>query len=217
MGQILLVRHGQASFGTDDYDVLSETGWKQARMLGAWLAEHGTVPTTLVRGDLRRHRETLEAMVEGAGWTGLETDIDSGWDEFDHLGLMRGFPPLRHGHTRQEFQAAFEQATAVWAAGEPGDYPETFADFVLRVRDALDRALASAGSGKLAVIVSSGGPIAVSCAQLVDPDGSAQSWARFNTVTVNSSVSRVLVGSTGPRLLTFNEHAHLAPDTLTYR
>ena len=68
MGQILLVRHGQASFGAEDYDVLSETGWAQGRLLGAWLAERGTVPTALVRGDMRRHRETLEAMIEGAGW-----------------------------------------------------------------------------------------------------------------------------------------------------
>lgn len=217
MGQILLVRHGQASFGADDYDVLSENGWAQGRLLGAWLAERGTVPTRLVRGDLRRHRETLEAMVEGAGWTGVETDVDPGWDEFDHLGLMRSFPPLQPGHTRREFQAAFEQATAVWAAGEPGDYHETFAGFVARVREALGRAVALAASGETAVIVSSGGPIAITCAHLIDPAGLARIWARFNTVTVNSSVTRLVVGSTGARLLTFNEHAHLMPDLLTYR
>ena len=153
MGQILLVRHGQASFGAEDYDVLSETGWEQGRLLGAWLAERGTVPTALVRGDMRRHRETLEAMVEGAGWAGVDAEVDPGWDEFDHLGLMRNFPPLQQGHTRREFQAAFEQATAVWAAGEPGDYPETFAGFVLRVRGALERAVALAASGETVVIV----------------------------------------------------------------
>jgi broad specificity phosphatase PhoE len=155
-------------------------------------------------------------MIEGAGWTG-DIEVDPGWDEFDHLGLMRGFPPLPKDHTRQEFQAAFEQATAVWAAGEPGDYPETFAGFATRVREALERAVALAASGRTAVIVSSGGPIAISSAQLIDPDGLAQTWGRFNTVTVNSSVTRVLVGSTGARLLTFNEHSHLTPDTLTYR
>ena len=216
MGQILLVRHGQASFGAEDYDVLSETGWEQARVLGRWLAERGTVPTALVRGDMRRHRETMEAIVEGAGWAG-DVEVDPGWAEFDHLGLMRGFPPLPQDHTRQEFQAAFEQATAVWAAGGPGDYPETFDGFATRVRAALERAVALATSGSTAVIVSSGGPIAIACAHLIDPDGLAQTWGRFNTVTVNSSVTRVLVGSTGSRLLTFNEHAHLTPELLTYR
>ena len=34
---------------------------------------------------------------------------------------------------------------------------------------------------------------------------------------MNSGVTRILVGSTGVRLLTFNEHAHLEGDQLTYR
>jgi hypothetical protein len=71
------------------------------------------------------------------------------------------------------------------------------------------------------VVVSSGGPIAAACAELVDPDADdaayARLWSRFNTVTVNSSITRVVVGSTGRRLLTFNEHPHLEGDTLTYR
>jgi hypothetical protein len=71
-------------------------------------------------------------------------------------------------------------------------------------------------------VVSSGGPIAAACAALVDPTGEdaaafARIWSRFNTVCVNTSVTRVVVGSTGARLLTFNEHEHLAGDLLTYR
>jgi broad specificity phosphatase PhoE len=68
MGVVLLVRHGQASFGTDDYDVLSETGWEQARLLGAWLAGRGVTPDVVVRGGMRRHRETAEG---DAGEIGL--------------------------------------------------------------------------------------------------------------------------------------------------
>jgi broad specificity phosphatase PhoE len=222
MGQILLVRHGQASFGAADYDVLSETGWTQGRQLGAWLAERGTVPTAMVHGDMRRHRETLEAMVEGAGWTGLEADADPGWAEFDHVGIVASYPDRPEGELdRRGFQEVFERATARWISGDHGSYPESYAGFVARVRAALDRAGAAAGPGGVVVVVSSGGPIAAACAALVDPDGDdpgqARLWQRFNTVTVNSSVTRVVVGSTGPRLLTFNEHAHLTPDTLTYR
>jgi broad specificity phosphatase PhoE len=227
MGQILLVRHGQASFGAEDYDVLSETGWEQGRQLGAWLAERGTVPTAVVRGDMRRHRETLEAMVEGAGWTGAEADIDAGWDEFDHIGIVASYPDLPEGDSvhlggdRRAFQQVFERATARWISGDHEGYPETYAGFVARVRAALDRAGAAAGPGGVVVVVSSGGPVAAASAALVDPDGDdaaqARLWQRFNTVTVNSSVTRVVVGATGSRLLTFNEHAHLTPDTLTYR
>lgn len=227
MGQLLLVRHGQASFGAENYDVLSEIGWVQGRLLGAWLAEHGTEPTALVRGGMRRHRETLEAMVEGAGWTGLETRLDPGWDEFDHLGVVAAYPDLPEGAStgpggdRRIFQRVFERATERWIAGAHHDYPETYTGFVGRVHAAFGRAAEAAGPGGLVVVVSSGGPIAAAGAELVDPEGDAAArarvWQRLNTVMVNSSVTRVVVGSTGPRLLTFNEHPHLAPDTLTYR
>lgn len=224
MGLVLLVRHGQASFGTDDYDVLSPTGWDQARLLGGWLAERDVRPTTLVRGAMRRHRETTEAMVEAAGWDGPDVLTDPGWDEFDHVGLMRSVPALPPGHSRRDFQAAFEQATSAWARGaaDPeGHYPETFAGFAGRVRQSLREASDAAGPGGVVVVVSSGGPIAVAAASLVVPDADvdtmAATWARFNTVTVNSSVTRLVVGETGARLLTFNEHTHLTPETLTYR
>ena len=230
MGLLLLVRHGQASFGADDYDVLSETGWAQARLLGRWLAGQGVTPTGVVRGGMRRHRETADAMVEAAGWAGTDTTVETGWDEFDHVGLMRRVPALPPGHSRRDFQAAFEQATAAWARAtdEPGDHStethtrtETYAGFVARVRASLASAAEAAGSGETVVVVSSGGPIGVACASLVAPDADretlAGTWARFNTVVVNSSVTRLVVGAGGTRLLTFNEHPHLTPETLTYR
>jgi hypothetical protein len=71
------------------------------------------------------------------------------------------------------------------------------------------------------VVASSGGPIAAACAMLVDREAApaelGRLWAAFNTVIANSSVTRVLEGSTGRRLLTFNEHAHLPRELVTYR
>jgi broad specificity phosphatase PhoE len=222
MGVVLLVRHGQASFGADDYDVLSETGWAQGRVLGAWLAKRDVTPTAIVRGDMRRHRDTAAAMVEGGAWADAEVDVDPGWDEFDFDFLCAGTAYSGVDVTdRRAFQRIFEQATASWTAGETGAFTESYAEFGARVRAALDRATAAAGPGGTVVVVSSGGPIAVACAALVDPEadgpGVARLWHRFNTVLVNSSVSRLVVGSTGARLLTFNEHAHLEADHLTYR
>jgi len=223
VGLLLLVRHGQASFGAEDYDVLSETGWAQGRLLGAWLVERGVTPSVLVRGDMRRHRETAEAMVEGAGWTGLASHVDPGWDEFDHLAVVGSYPDLPEGDLdRRGFQQVFERATGRWMTGEHDGYPETYAGFVTRVRGSLTAAASAAGPGQTVVVVSSGGSIAASCASLVDPDvhdpvGTSRLWGRFNSVLVNSSVTRVVVGSTGARLLTFNEHPHLEGDHLTYR
>lgn len=226
MGLVLLVRHGQASFGADDYDVLSGTGWEQGRLLGTWLAERGVAPTALVRGGMRRHRETLEAVAATAGWSLDDTVVDERWDEFDHLGIVASHPEMGSfadgaALDRKAFQRLFEEATARWTAGQ-GEYDEPWSDFVARTRAALDGVVARAGAGETVVVVSSGGVIGVLAAALVDPEDDdpaalARRWARFNAITVNSSVTRLVVGSTGPRLLTFNEHPHLEGDGLTYR
>ena len=223
MGVLLLVRHGQASFGADDYDVLSETGWQQGRLLGAWLAARDVVPTAIVHGGMRRQRETVQAMVTATGWS-ARVETDPGWAEFDHLAVVAAHPEApAAGVDRREFQRAFERATERWTAGaDDADYPEPWSGFRARVSGSLAAACAASGPGGTVVVVSSGGPIAAACAELVDPDGGdgpgfARAWARFNTVVVNSGVTRVVVGSTGPRLLTFNEHPHLEGATLTYR
>ena len=229
MGMLLLVRHGQASFGAEDYDVLSETGVAQSKRLGTWLAEAGVEPTTLLYGAMRRQRDTATAMAEAAGWS-VTQKLDEGWNEFDHLGVVaRGFDAL--GATagsrlrstddldRRSFQRAFEEATARWSGGGHDDeYDESWPLFVARAAAALDRACARDG---VTVVVSSGGPIAVACAVLVDPDATVQElprlWNAFNTVSANTGVTRVITGSTGRRMLTFNEHSHLAREQVTYR
>ena len=70
-------------------------------------------------------------------------------------------------------------------------------------------------------MVTSGGVIAAVAAMLVDvtndPRRLSGAWQRLNTVMVNASVTKVVVGSTGARLLTFNEHGHLPADQVTYR
>jgi broad specificity phosphatase PhoE len=219
MGMVLLVRHGQASFGAEDYDVLSEVGVAQSRLLGEWLAAHGVEPGAVLHGAMRRQRDTATAMTEAAGWS-LTPGLDEGWNEFDHIGVISRSPELVAELTdRRAFQRAFVEATARWSGGEHDDeYDETWAAFVDRGRSALDRA---SGREGVTVVVSSGGPIALSCAVLVDPEASAAElprlWNSFNTVSANTGVSRVLIGSTGRRLLTFNEHSHLTRDLVTYR
>ena len=72
MGAIHLVRHGQASFGSGDYDRLSETGHLQARLAGEDMAARGLRPDVIIHGGLRRQRETAEgilaALREHADW-----------------------------------------------------------------------------------------------------------------------------------------------------
>ncbi|WP_418061593.1 histidine phosphatase family protein [Pimelobacter simplex] len=225
MGVLLLVRHGQASFGADDYDVLSETGWEQGRTLGRWLAvQDGPLPVSAVHGGMRRHRETWEALAEGAGLS-LTADVDEDWAEFDHTAVLARHAALTggvvdHGVDRRAFQEQFEISTAHWsAAGPDAGYPEPYDAFVARAQAALHAAAARPGP---TLVVTSGGVIAALAALLVVPEGGAGTvlgpvWARFNTVIANTSVTRVIVGRTGARLLTFNEHPHVGTELLTYR
>jgi broad specificity phosphatase PhoE len=228
MGVVLLVRHGQASFGAEDYDVLSEAGWEQSRRLGRWLSERDVRPDVILRGDMKRHRDTVEGMQTGAAWVS-SSEVDMGWNEFDHLGVVSAYSrsgadlPQGRNLGRREFQQVFELATQRWTGGGfDADYPETYAAFRARVAGSVERANAAAGPGGTVAVVSSGGPIAAVCAMLVDPTGDdpatfARLWSRFNTVCVNTGVTRVVVGSTGARMLTFNEHQHLDGNLVTYR
>jgi broad specificity phosphatase PhoE len=219
MGVVLLVRHGQASYGAEEYDVLSEPGAQQSRVLGRALAAQGVRATAVVHGAMRRQRDTASLLAEGAGWA-VASELDEGWDEFDHLGVVaRGPSPDADLADRRTFQQAFDEATARWSSGEhDAEYAETWSAFVGRVTGALDRACERDG---VTVVVSSGGPIAVVCATLVEPAATPAElpryWRRFNTVTLNAAVTRVLVGSTGRRLLSFNEHSHLPQHLVTHR
>ncbi|MBZ5735975.1 histidine phosphatase family protein [Nocardioides sp. TRM66260-LWL] len=245
MGRVLLVRHGQASFGAADYDVLSDVGWEQGRLLGAHLARLGVRPDLLVRGALRRHRETLDAVGEGAGWT-LAAEEDARLDEFDHLAVVASHPEFAARGAdldRRSFQALFEEATALWMAGSDpvaggaggpvraggadAAAGESFLAFRDRVQAALADLAAQAGPGRTVVAVTSGGVIAALASALVldvdlaaspapaDPVGPV--WQRLNAVCVNTGVTSLVVGASGVRLLTFNAHEHLGGATLTYR
>ena len=221
MGLLLLVRHGQASFGAEDYDVLSENGVEQSRRLGEVLAAQGFSPSVVLHGAMRRQRDTAQAMVDAAGWDApLETD--QRWDEFAHLGVLAAYPAGSDHTDRRSFQQQFELATQRWASAEHDDeYDETYAAFLERVRDGLGHAAGLSGPGSSALVVTSGGAIAAACAALVvgseEPAMLSPVWHRLNTVLANASVTRVLVGSSGPRLLTYNEHAYLGPELVTYR
>jgi broad specificity phosphatase PhoE len=226
MGIVLLVRHGQASFGADDYDVLSDDGVTQGLTLGRALRATETEPTLVISGTLRRQRETAEGIVEAAGWE-VPLETDARWDEFDHLQVVEtyakaaGSIPIETSD-RREFQILFERSTGRWAsANYDEEYEETFAAFTQRVRAALAEACRAADTGRTVVVVSSGGAIAACAAMLTGvsdrPQRLSAAWQRFNTVMVNTSVTRVVVGSTGARLLTFNEHGHLKAAEVTYR
>jgi broad specificity phosphatase PhoE len=226
VSRILLVRHGQASFGAADYDRLSPTGHEQSRVLGAALAARGVVADVVVAGEMVRHAETATGVLEGSTWS-ADVDVDPGWNEFDHLQVLavHDQPATAQGESEKAaFQRWFEEATQRWTSGEHDErYDESFAAFTSRVAAALDRLVTRLPARGTAVVLTSGGPIAWAVAALLADDARARTdlWLRLNPVSVNTGVSTVVRGARGTTLVSFNAHDHLfhdgSTDLLTYR
>jgi broad specificity phosphatase PhoE len=234
MRLVYLVRHGQASFGKRDYDALSELGHEQSRLLGRFLAVREIVPDVVIRGELRRHRETAEGILEGLTDVGVDravpVEVDAGWDEFDFQHVVEVHKPLyrsravmiadlaRSGAPRQKFQEVFEAATERWTGGTAdGDYHESFPAFSGRVMAALLAAAAHTPEKGTAVVVTSGGPIGLAVSHLLAGDDSL--WAPLNKVAVNTAVTKLINGRSGLTVSSYNSHSHVEHDRglVTYR
>jgi len=58
MGILYMIRHGQASFGSANYDLFSETGVLQSRILAEYLLAVGLAPDALYSGAMERQKDT---------------------------------------------------------------------------------------------------------------------------------------------------------------
>ncbi len=167
---LLLVRHGQASYGAADYDNLSERGWQQSRRLGEWLVRGGHRFEAVVVGGMRRHRQTAEGVAEAFAAQGLPLPApvdDPGFAEFDHQAVFSAYlerdpeHPIavasRSGDPR-DVGAMLQAALLAWAHDELPGVPESWEVFGARVRAAGERLEALAGGGEV-LVLSSGGVI----------------------------------------------------------
>jgi broad specificity phosphatase PhoE len=215
VGVILLVRHGQASFGSADYDVLSPLGERQARSLGAALAARGVRPGLVVSGSMRRQLSSAAALTGEAGWD-LDPSVDPRWNEFELSGLV---PPTSAGQQprdREAFQDALEVGMHRWAGtvGAPLT-GMSFADFAAGAESALRTAAERQPRGATTLVVTSAGVIGWLAASLLG--AGVEQWVRLNRVCVNTGVTTLISGRRGISLVSFNDHSHLSPPEITYR
>lgn len=209
MGTLFLIRHAQASFGAADYDVLSDTGHDQSRALGRALARQGLRPEALFTGAQRRHRETLEGILEGMGLPPRTAQVHPGLNEFDFKALLdarfrRGTPPDNlHGDRKTHFRTLRDTVLA-WQRDEVPDPPETWAQFTARVEDAR-RAMTGGGGDVLAV--SSGGAIGQMLAAALGAPPEQQ--IRLQLQMKNCAVNRFVHSPRSFYLHGFNETPHI--------
>jgi len=211
MGTLYLVRHGQASFGADDYDQLSPLGERQSVRLGEHFREHGLRFEAVITGTLRRHVQTWDGLSQGLGWA-TEPLAWPGLNEYDSAALIEALnaqPPdalTSPDGYRQHFRL-LREALRQWMAGvvAPRGMP-SYRDFVAGVTSALDH-VRTQHSGNV-LIVSSGGPIATAVGQLLGT--SAETTIELNLRMRNTSVTELSFNPKRHTLISFNALPHLA-------
>jgi len=222
MGTLYLVRHGQASFGADDYDQLSELGRRQSEQLGRHWAERCLAFDAVITGTLRRHRQTWEAIAAGAGWQHQPLPWP-GLNEYDSHAVIRSIytQPLARPDTPELYRHHFRllrDGLAQWMAGtvSPRGMP-SYLEFVAGVTSALDH-VRQQHQGQRVLIVSSGGPIATAVGHVLGL--SPERTIDLNMRIRNSAVTEFQFSPKRHTLLTYNTLPHLdrpdLADWITY-
>ncbi len=214
MGTLYLVRHGQASFGEDDYDRLSPLGHRQARRLGEYLRERfareGVQIDTVLMGSLTRHRETWEGLAQGAGWSHT-ADIWPGLNEYDSHALIEAIhpEPLVKPDTPELYRHHFRllrDALKAWMEGRtaPKGMP-SYAKFVQGIDDALTHVREHCAGN--ALIVSSGGPISTAVGRVLGTP--PETTIELNLRIRNTALTEFAFTPKRHMLLSYNTLPHL--------
>ena len=210
MGNLYLVRHGQASFGAADYDNLSSLGVQQSVRLGEYFAQKGIQFDAVLTGSLRRHAQTWAGIAKGAA---LEHDplIWPGLNEYDSEAVIQAIhpQPLQKPDTPEVYRHHFRllrDGLRQWMNGvvSPKGMP-TYTEFVHGVSSALDHVRQNCSGNVL--MVSSGGPISTAVGHLLGT--TPETTIELNLRIRNSSVTEFDFNPKRHALVTYNTLPHL--------
>lgn len=244
MTRLLFVRHGQASFGAENYDVLSTTGVTQSQHLGAYFARIERPLAAVISGEMERQRDTARHLIESAARQGLTIPapvVDVGFNEYpafeilDHaiarapddphvralLGTFDDGGEDERGALRQK-ERAIHGIMRRWAEGslDVGAL-ETFVAFDARVNDAIDRVLAARPHAQErdappVAVVTSGGPVAIAVKRALSLSPAATIDLAWTIM--NASFTEFVVRRQTLQLHRFNAVPHIEPERLiTFR
>tara|TARA_R110001599_G_scaffold145321_1_gene327692 strand:- start:161325 stop:162032 length:708 start_codon:yes stop_codon:yes gene_type:complete len=220
MATIYLFRHGQASFGADDYDKLSPLGERQATVLGEYLRDQGIALDAAYSGDLLRQRETAQLALASQPGT-VEHQIDPRFNEINndeqvkHLlpELVKTRPQLRELVDRgmsssKDYQKIIDAVFNHWVSPQC-DEPRirSWTDYSTAVENALQNVMTEQGSGKTVGIFTSGGTIATIVAQVLGLSG--EQTYQFYEPIFNCSVTQVFYSGKKTSLSYFNDRSYL--------
>jgi len=230
MSRLILVRHGQASFLTEDYDRLSEVGEQQSRLLGEWLVRHHVKIDFAYAGPRKRQQDTGAVVAEVYNAHGMDhpameivedldechTDLHMAryvpelGEEFPHLlDLTNEFEQAEsHGDKRKTFQNMFDAIMRLYIHERfvlTG--LEAWGDFLNRVSRAVDYMTLDAPRASTVIAYTSGGTIAAANHKVLQtpPDPTLE----FMWQGRNSAMTEYMFSGSRMSLVCFNTIPHL--------
>ena len=219
-----MVRHGQASFGKDDYDQLSEKGRKQCGILAEHFIRTGLSFDAVYAGNMIRQKDTAHEVISiyrSKGYTLPEPCIFSEFNEYSsreiimaHIHDIASKDPSLNADMdnfytdKKAFQRVFEKIMMRWISGE-ADKPGIirWQDFREQVQTGFRKVMAENGRKKNILICTSGGPISAAVQMalgLSDEKTLQTAWHIINT-----SVTTFVYDNNRVALTAFNNATHL--------
>jgi broad specificity phosphatase PhoE len=219
MASIYLIRHGQASFGTDDYDRLSDLGGRQAQVLGEYLDQCGIHFDAVYSGELLRQRRTAEIAV--GPQSAPSVAVDARFNEINNEEqlttllpvVLERYPELEAlvpsmGHSSKDYQKILKRVFNYWVSEECEEPAiQSWEEYAGNVQGALREVMRSQGSGKTIGIFTSGGTIATAVSQVLGIAG--HGTYSFYEPVINCSVTRLFYSGERVSLSYFNDHSFL--------
>ena len=209
---IHLVRHGQASFGKEDYDNLSEIGLKQAFLLGQHFKTLNLNFDKIFVGTLKRQIQTYKQIIKSYD---ISIDYESTplLNEYDVKSVLMGFVNGRsltkdELHDKKIHFNLLRNAVTAWSENKVfNDISETWNEFDGRAQKFLNITNKNKYKSKSILVVSSGGTISMILKQILSLPSSQ--FVNFHFQIFNSSYSKIKINDFGMSLSLFNSIAHL--------
>ncbi|MBU4566939.1 MAG: histidine phosphatase family protein [Desulfarculus sp.] len=232
MSVLYMMRHGQASFGQDNYDRLSDLGLRQAALTGEHLARLGLSFDAAYCGTMSRQQATARAALEALP-SPPQLQVLPEFNEYESIPIIKSLLPAMRREdpavdkaaphmleNRKAFQTVYEGAMRRWISGRyPLDQGEAWDQFQARVQAALERVRADNGRGKTVLVFTSGGPI--SAALRLALGLGDETALRITWVIKNASLSSFFYNDRDFSLSLFNSTTHLElhqkAELITYR
>jgi len=236
MSKLFFFRHGQASLGAANYDVLSDKGVEQSQLLGAYLFDENIVFDKIFVGPLERQKNTFKAVQEHYAANGIKLPpptVINGLKEHNGIKTMRTALPeliktdpylialdqnakIDPNRRMQNTMLGFQYFLGEWAEGNiTVEGMPTWKEFRKEVKAGLTQILTAVEKGETIGIFSSGGTISAITAECLSLT-TEKAVAELNFSIRNTSFSTFLYTNKKFNLLSFNELPHLKKDMITF-